>query len=189
MHKLIGVIVYAYDEEEAIDDAAAILGKIVRRGDYDYYILLGDEYTTRRWGNLNLVYRADSEDGKKLINDLMNKTFNEFKEKLNIVRKILETFSDEEIFEEQPNDIKHIALNMAQKKEWNSLLHHLSLIKHYFYCLCDYSCQNAYLIDNYGEPIHSFNRLKRVLEKWRSSNGWTPYEDMNVYIVPADVHY
>ena len=189
MHKLIGVIVYALNEEDAIDNASAILGKIVRRGDYDYYILLGDEYTTRRWGDLKPVYRADSEDGKKLINDLMDKTFNEFKEKLNIVRKILKTFSDEEIFEQQTNIIKCIALNKAQIKEWKTLLHHLSLIKHYFYCLCDYSCLNTYLIDNDGEPIHNFNHLKKVLEKWRRSNGYTPYEDMNVYIVPADVHY
>jgi hypothetical protein len=180
---VIRAIVYAKDEEEALDKAREIFDKLVEDKYFDYYTTFDEDSpmsSKNRWGSLPVVAEANSPEGKKLIDDGMNFAWSEFKECMKKIRSVLDRFDDEEIFEEEVLDkTKKVELKLDGNKD---LELDLSMIRYYFYCCSEYDYHSIWLYDNSGLPITKRSRLKKVLEK--------PNQHGNkIFVVPADVHF
>ena len=184
-------IVYARDEEEALERARRIFHNLVERGYIDYYVLFNEENPVAgkaRWGNLPVVARADSPEGQRLIKEGMDATWREFKENITIIRRILNEFSDEEIFEERPSKLNQI---VSELKNDDDSIRHLSWIRYHLFKCSGYADTHAvWLFDNDGEPIENKGHLEDVLNKWNCVHKEkNPYEDLEIFVVPADVHW
>jgi len=166
MHYLIGVIVYGKKKEEAFNKAKSILENLC--GDYkafDYYSTADDSFS--RWKGPK-VLRVDCKKGKELMTRLMGYTEKNFMEALELVKKALGNYTDEELFEEKDKE----------------------MFRHRCHCIGQYEGYEIHLYDNDGSGIRTKSHLENVLSKWKCLGGEYPkkYVDMNIYIVPADVH-
>jgi len=164
---VIRAIVYAKDKREALCKAKEIFEKLCEcQRPFDYYVTFDmDGYGVSgkdRWGNLPVVAKADSDEGKMLIEEGMKFTRECFMDKLAKVREILNTYSDRQIWENNPD-----------------------LIRYYFYCLGQRGGSEIFLYDNCGSGIINEKHLQDVLNKWNLPE----YKDLDIWVVPADVHF
>jgi len=185
---LIAFIVYAQNEDEAYAHAEKLVNELCSVDIFDYYLSLDDK--DAQW-SLPRVMRADSPEGKRLIDQLMNATWREFKEHITILRNLFEVFSDEEIFEEKPSELASLALSIKNDKR---LEDRLSGASYYLHSCSRYACSHAsYLFNHDGFPIMNRKALNSALSKWRDlfeeQGEENPFADLNVYVVPFDVHY
>lgn len=184
MHTVIYAIVYAEDEDEALEKGKEIFEQLVEETIFDYYTTFDDDTSTvsgkARWGDLPPVISAIHPDGIEMIDGAMEQTWKEFKENISTIRKLLEKYTDEEIFEEATSD-----------GEKGSEETYINMARHYFYEVGRYKGPSVYLYDNDGEGIRDKRHLRNVLNKWSNQyeDKENPYKDLGVYIVPADVHY
>ena len=187
MHMIIRIICYGKDEKEAREQAEIILEDNLVGGDksFDYGTFFDDETAgasgKARWGNLTSVALADSKEGKKLIDEGMKFTKEEFKRNLQKVKEIIDSYSEDELFEGEVTDIKSKILEKLDGKKDIDL----TMFKYYCSCLGEYRGSNIFLYDNDGEGIRSERHLKDVLNKWNRKD----YEGLNIYVVPVDVHH
>jgi len=166
MHYLIGVIVYGKNKEEAFDEAKELLDNLC--GDYkafDYYSTADDSFS--RWKGQKVI-RVNCKKGKELVTSLMKYTEETFFETLEKVKKALDSYTSEELFEEKDKE----------------------MFRYRCSCLGQYEGHEIHLYDTDGAGIRNNKHLKNVLSKWKCLGGKYPkkYADMNIYIVPADVH-
>jgi len=175
MHALIYAIVYAHNEEEALEKAKNIFADLVERNVFDYFATFDmTPFSPRdRWGNIPAVMNALHPDAMKRISDAMDMTWKEFKENITTVRKLLDTYTDEEIFEEEAK--------VEKSKEFNPI----HIARHYFDCVARSEGPGVFLYDNDGAGITSRRVLKYVMNKWNDKE----YEDLDIWLVPADVHF
>lgn len=173
MHMIIRTIVYAKDEQEALAKARNDFDSMSGEGkDFDYFHMFDDEGTPvsgkGRWGNLPAVALATSTKGKKLIEDGFRYTKESFIESLSKVREALITYNNEELFDEVDKD----------------------MFKYRCGCIGQYSGSEIYLYHE-GEGIRSQIQLNNVLSKYEDlyKGKDKPNKDLNVYVVPADVHF
>jgi len=177
MHMLICAIVYACDEEEALEKGETIFGELVERGTFDYFGMFDDDTPPspkERWGNVPAAVNIQHPDAKKLIDNAMDNTWKEFKENITIVRKLLDAYTDEEIFEEA-----------AAVKKLGKKFDPIDIARHYFYCIGQYEGPSIFLYDNDGVGIRTREHLKNVLNKWDDEK----YKGLDIWVVPADVHF
>jgi len=168
MHMTIRVITYAETVEDGHKEAIGILQSLCENQyPFDYY-------------NVGNTIKANSEDGKKLIENGMDRTWRDFEADMKSIREMLSIMSDEDIFKErlQPN---------APKPQ-----HFMpSLARHYFHSAGQYKGSQVWLYDPEGEGIRDRVHLANVLHKW--SNQYkgksNPYKDMKIWVTPSDVHY
>ena len=191
MHMLIAFIVYANNPDEAFRHAKDLAVELVSKEVFDYCLSFHDEYATARWGKIPPVLEADSKEGKQLIQRLMDYTWKEFKANIGIIRKLLREFTDEEIFEEEPSELKRIAAGLQNKKDRFWMLH---MNRAYFYdCARFLGSHSVFLFDNDGEPIATRRHLQCVLNKWadlyKNSERPNPYANKKIYVVPFDAHF
>jgi hypothetical protein len=170
MHMKIGVITYSDTKADADDDAEIILDRLIPQP-FDYFTILG-------------TYRADSKQGKELIETRIEYTWTGFKDTLKKIRLILATMTDEEIFEQR----------MEKSSAGDGSPDFLpSLVRYYFYQIGQYQGSETWLYDNDGEGIRNREHLKNVLDKWeealKESQRPNPYTDLNIWVTIADVHY
>lgn len=188
MHRVIRIICYAKNKKEAREKAEEILNEnLVRNGEpFDYGTFFDEDSSgsgKNRWGNLPVVALADSKEGKKLIDEGMKFTKDEFIKNVKEVREMINFYSDEELFEENVVDVKKKILESLQDKKDKVSLG-ISFFKHYCFCLGEYKGTDIYVYDNDGEGIRTTKHLKSTLNKWNSAN----YKDLKVFVVPVDVH-
>ena len=183
MHQLIKIIVYAKNEEDAVLNTENILDRICGDGKaFDYGSVL-DEDGEKSWG-VEKVSLANSKEGKRLIDEGMKDTKEDFMENIKAIRKLIEKYSDDEIFEEEEDlskrDLRKAILDKLEnkKQEYNAW-------RYYFYKLGQYEGSNIYLYDNDGSGIRNFKHLKDVLNKWGSKD----YQDLEIFVVCCDVHH
>lgn len=188
MHKVIRIIIYESSGEEARNKAEQILNENLIQegyGVFDYGTFFDDDDSTTsgkaRWGNLSSVALADSDEGRKLIDDGMKFTREVFLENMAHIRKAIEEYSDEELFEGKLLDVKKKILNELndEKEEERGL----EYFRHDCGSVKPYNNPNFYLYGDEGEAIDKPSHLKDVLNKWDKKN------DLKVYVVPVDVHY
>ena len=170
MHMLICAIMYACDEEEALEKGETIFGELVERGTFDYF-----GPPQERWGDVPAAVNIRHPDAKKLIDDAMEKTWKLFKENIRVVRKLLDAYTDEEIFEERAKE----------EKIGSGGFDPIRIARYYFYCVGQYKGPSVFLYDNDGEGIVTHEHLKNVLNKWNDEK----YKDLDIWVVPADVHF
>jgi len=190
MHMLIAFIVYANSEDEAFKLAYNLAEELVSKGIFDYCLSFKNNYAISRWGKIPPVLEANSKQGEKLIERLMDRTWNEFKANIQVIRKLLKNFTDEEIFEEEPTELKQIAANLTNEKDkfWTLRLNRVYFLD----CARFIGCHSVFLFDHTGSPIANHRHLELVLSKWAElyeKEGKNPYADKQIFVVPFDAHY
>jgi len=182
MHMVIRAIVHARDEEEAMEKAKRVFEGLVKADRFDYYTTFDDTSSKMsgpaRWGPLPPVARADSKEGKRLIEEGMTYTWEDFKYYIAKVRRLLREFSDRELFEEEPEEVKSIAMGLKSDED---LLSDLRLIDIYLKHAARVRGPTAWLYDGEGYPITNRRCLRIALEPREKGT--------RAYVVPADVHY
>lgn len=174
MHMVIRAIVYAPDEESAMDKAKEIFDRLCGENGqpFDYYSLFegaGSPMSGRgRWGSIVPIARADSKEGKYLIKDGMAATKREFMRALAEIKKGIEKYSDEELFSKRCDMWRYYAHNAGQ-----------------------YDGTSIWLYNDDGSGIRTPQDLENVLNKYESiyKNEPNPHADEHVWIIPADVHH
>ena len=170
MHLLIRTIVYGGSKDEAIENAEQIAENLVEEGVFDYYSATGT------WGNYKLgkAYKADSNKGQKLIDDGMKYTKDEFMRSIELIRKNVEMYTDEQLFK---------------------LRHDEDMFRHRLWCAGQYKGSVICLYDSDGSGIREPSHLKDALSKWACIYEKAPKPKPNplkhdtVYVVPFDVHH
>lgn len=171
---IIRAIVYAKDEGGALEEAERVFETLVENSTFDYYCMFRKTDAghmvsgSDRWGEITPVAKVTSKEGKKLIDEGMEYTKQEFVRGLNYIRDAVKDFTDEELF----NDKKVQVHGMK------------GMFRYFCHCVGQYVGSDIYLYDNDGSGIRSDNDLKNALEQYGH-----PKKDIKVYIVPADVHY
>jgi len=173
-------------------DSDVILDVLVERKDFDYYTTFDDNTSQisgkARWGNMPVVALADSKEGKKLIEEGFVATKDVFMRHIFEIRRMLEVFSDEELFEE-----KDLGQNIPEKTAFmlggslEGMMTLLSMFKLHSSGAGQYRGDAVFLYDNDGEGITNSEHLKNALDKWKVISHHRIY-DGKVYVVPADVH-
>ena len=199
MHQIIRLIVYGKDEKEAREQAEIILNENLAGEDkpFDYGTFFDDETVKAsgkaRWGNLPAIVLANSKEGKKLIDDGMKFTKENFKERLKEVKELIDSYSEDELFEEIVTNLK---TKILDKLDDNKGDFRLRMFKYYCHCLGQYKGSEVFLYSNDGEGIKDSKHLKNVLTKWKSIYGVeekegkkNPYKNLKVWCIPVDVHH
>ena len=170
MHMVIRAIVYAEDGLSALEKAREIFSNMC--GDYrpfDYFVTFDEEghgmSGKDRWGELPIAPRADSPAGKNLIAEGLDIQVALFRESLKKVRR--------QIF-----------------SPWKKLISD-SIWRYRCKTLYDDQGPDIYLYDNDGAPIGDKAHLENALGKWEClyEDKQNPYENLKVFVVPADVHH
>jgi len=174
MYMLIRIIVDAEDEKQAFIKAKNVLNELVDGEKYfDYYSTFDNERTRDSfvdWSHLPPVVLANSPDGKHFIERGWEITVEGFMEALERVKLAVQYLSPEEIMERTyPKDLPP---DIRKKID-------VLCIRVYFEELSDRPGHPKFLYHEH-EPIMSKEDLEFALE---------PKEGLNVYVVPADVHY
>ena len=187
MHMVIRVIVYADEEEEALSEAKSVLDELCGDGKpFDYYTTFDDKDSPMsgpgRWGPMAPASRADSPEGKHLIDEGMSYTKNEFMENISKVREVLGFFSDEELFNKEMGEEASLTLKLKNDED---LTRDFNVFGYYCHCLYRNPGADVWLYDQDGDAIGDPGHLKNVLNKWDDPKR----ADKAIFVVPADVHY
>lgn len=179
MHQIIRTIVYAKTKENALEEAERVFGGLCGEDKvFDYYTLFNDNTSKvsgkARWGELPPVVLAKGKEGKKLINEGFETTKKSFMDNIKSIKKLINNFSDEELFEGKSKE--------KTKEEIN-----LYMFKFYCHCAGMYKGIEIFLYDSDGEGIRDSRHLKNALNKWVSVVG-NKYKDLKIWVIPADVH-
>jgi len=179
MHMIIKILVFAGDEEEAVDEAHTVLENLC--GDdrpFDYFNTFDGGSATERWGELPEAVRVCGDFGTEkcnecnerfhcyttqmnaMIKEAMEDTKQSFIDNLTRIKEYITTHTDDQLFEES-----------------------------WFKFRCNQVGQDAgpcvWLYDQDGEGIRNTEHLNHVLNKWNDDG----LAKKNLYVVPADVHY
>lgn len=208
MHMLIASIVYARKEEEAFIKAKQIFFDLCEQGGpFDYFVTFDQDTAVagkNRWGPLPVVARADSKEGKQLVARLMKGMKNEFMEYMSLIRGALAVMSDRELFHEELSEPTQVLNRLSPERDQIATEPHM--VKYYMHQISQDIGPGVSLYDHHGEGIRTPSRLKNALEKqgplYRSLaearregkldeeyDVDSPYQNMDAFVVPADVHY
>lgn len=186
MHMVIKVLVFADDEEDAINEAGCVLDKLCGDGQtFDYYNTFDEGYATERWGELPTVIKVCGDLGSEkcdkcderfkcytakmntMLEEAMNSTKQAFLENLGKIKNYLTTHTDDQLFEE----------------DWFKFVCHQA---------GQYEGSCVWLYDQDGAGIRDNEHLQHVMSRWACNNNDKPQLDLKhktIYVVPADVHY
>jgi hypothetical protein len=171
---LIRGLVYGEDEEDALHNAKYdVFEPLIRDSVFDYYVTFDEDghgvSGRDRWGELPEAVEAETRHGEELIDEGWKHTISEYEKSLE---------SLEEFFEE------HEMSEIWEDPSVHSEFHHR------FHRVGEYKGPGTYLYDQDGEGIRDKQHLERVLDRWEDLyEDENPYEDQDLYVVPADVHY
>jgi len=198
MHKVIRVMVYAEDPEDAMAKAKEILDQLTENQQpYDYYCTFDDENTIvsgkARWGELPVAAKYDSDEGKKLVDEGWKFTEEAFMNSIEKVRLGLNKFTYEELMDERSRELD---------EDLRPVYDELVVMFRYTCDSIGYSHYDVWLYDQDGEHIRTPHHLKNVLTKWaclkkKDDEDDKPglpqpdpdYDGLDIWVVPADVHY
>jgi len=174
MHMVIRAIVYSEDDKNALAQAKDIFETLVEHEHFDYYVTFdmdGHKVSGKdRWGNLPIVARTDSEEGNELIEKGMKNTKEEFLSNMGKIRTQLKDKTDEQLFEES-------SVLFRAYLSWTGAL----------------AGSSTFLYDHEGMGINDPEHLDNALNKWKThyedKGELSPYKDLDIYVVPADVHF
>ena len=191
MHKIIRILVYAYDHKEALERGRMLLERLCDcQKPYDYYTIFGSEEDdgswvsgTGRFGPQPQAILATSTEGKKIIEQSMQYTLENIQDAWKKVKLAMFKGNPEDFFEHelQPHRIDNAD---EDDIEWYK---DIDMPRHYFNHLGYAYAGNCWVYGNDGEGVLSRRHLNNILNKWNRVTN--EYDDMNIYIISADVHY
>jgi hypothetical protein len=173
MHMTIRAIVYAKTYEEAINSAEGVFnGLSGERGEpFDYYNIYDEDGA-----------RADTKKGRELIAKGMESTRSTLFENLANIRHGLSQLSDEDIW----------TMVSKREDEDDQLCLDAGMLRHFMGKAGQYNGSGVFVYDRNGVGIRDPKHLRRAL-KWTclyEDNGKpNPYTSLDVWVIPADVHY
>ena len=200
MHMVIRAIVYSENEEEALDKAEGVFEGLCGDGKvFDYYTMFMENDNSSvsgkaRFGGLPAVARADSPEGKHLIDEGMQFTRDEFMRGIKEVREALAMLTDEELFTEElgPSAIAAKAFIEANGGVF-SFAFSPGMVKYMMRKCGGDEGPDVYLYNGEAEGITTPKLLERVLNKWEElyekRGEANPNVGLEVFVVPADVHH
>ncbi len=195
-HQIIKIICYSKNKEEARAKAEEILNNNLVGEDksFDYGTFFDEESSVSgksRWGNITPVCLADSKKGKQLIKDGMKATKDSFIEHIKIIRKLIDFYSDEELFDEELKDTKRKIILSLEENE-DKELKDISQFKIRCFWLGQYRGSEIFLYDDDGEGIQNTKHLKDALNKWKciyeDEGKENPNKNNQIWVIPIDVH-
>lgn len=143
---------------------------------FDYYTTFDEDGLgvsgEDRWGDLPTVAKADSEDGQELIQRAMDGMKKNFERNVEKIKKAVNNYEPEELMD---------CLSIEDDD--------VSMFRHYCYKIGQYRGFEVRLYDQVGEGIRNERHLENVLNKWPEVSDEGKYEDEEIYVVPADVHF
>jgi hypothetical protein len=167
---VIRAIVYAENKEDALDKAEHIFQRLAGEDGqpFDYYTMFrdgDDKYGVSgksRWGDLPAVEDANSDAGKKLIEEGMEYTEKEFEYALEQIKGFIDDGKTDD-----------------------------SMFRYYCSVAGQYQGSSIFLYDQDGEGIRDRKHLENVLNKWADTGikSAEEYKNLEVFVVPADVHH
>ena len=198
MHQIIKIICYANSQEEARARAEKILNENLVGEDgqpFDYGTFFDEESSVSgksRWGNLPPVVLANSKEGKKYIDEGMKATKDSFMGNIKKVRKLIDFYSDEELFEGEVKDTKRkIILSLGENEDKE--LKDISQFRIRCFWLGQYGGSEIFLYDNDGSGITDTKHLNNVLNKWKclyeDKGEKNPNKNNQIWVIPCDVHH
>lgn len=164
MHMIIRNIVYANSEKEALSKAEYIFQRLCEgQRPFDYYDMFDNGGTSYWGGKYPAVADIKSKIGRKMVVEGWRATLRDMRHNLRKIKEVTEGKKVTEIM----RDIR---------KDW---------LQHRYYSVGEYRGGSVWLYDGDGEGIKDREHLDNVLNKWNDEY----YKDLNVYVVPADVHF
>tara|TARA_R100000306_G_scaffold11515_1_gene13649 strand:- start:170 stop:658 length:489 start_codon:yes stop_codon:yes gene_type:complete len=162
MHKIIRSIVYADSENKALSSARGVFDRLTEgQRPFDYYDMFNNGGTSH-WGRkYPAVARLDSRTGKRMVVDGWKFTIREMRQHLNRIRKMIDSCKVSELLNDDP------------------------MLQYDFFSIGDYNGASCWLYDDDGQGIKNRDHLNNTLNKWNDDE----LKGLDVYIVPADVHY
>jgi hypothetical protein len=186
---IIRVIVYAHDEQEAMENARQVFEGLCENQDpFDYYTTFDEDKPMsgkNRWGELPVVVKVCTRHGSEEC-DTCKERFKCYTTKIiDLVHEGMEATKQE--FFKHLVDIKH---GFATKSDIE--LFEDGMFKYYMYAAGREKGPSVYLYDQDGDGIADTEHLDNVLNKWQCNyeeGEENPYSDMDMFVIPADVHY
>jgi hypothetical protein len=184
MHMVIRALVYAKTKQEALSKAESIFDNLSGDGkSFDYYTMFDDDTSEvsgkGRYGNIPAALKVPTKAAMAMIQEGMDATKREFRRNIDKVRQALATYTDDEIFEEEKRDCTT-----------NS---DITMARYYMYSVGKYDGSSYWLYNNDGSAIRTTKELRDALAKYASyydqPGNTNPYKDLQVWVVPADVHF
>jgi hypothetical protein len=165
----IRAIVYAKTYEEAIDSAEVVFDGLSGEGQsFDYYSIYQED-----------AARADTKEGRELIAKGMELTQSQLYENLAKVRRGLSQLSDEDIWEGVVN-VHDLCLDAE-------------MLRFFMRKAGQYTGSSIFIYDKDKEGIRDPQHLHRALTKWaclyEDASKPNPSFGLDVWVVPADVHF
>ena len=194
MHMLIGVLVFSKTEEKAIKKARDIVDNLT--GDdkpFDYSTFFTPEEDSpssgaSRYGNRKPAMLVDSLEGRELTEKLLGYTKQELFENLEKVRSGLSVLTPEDVWNGTSKTER--SSNPASKE--NHIEYGPGMFRYYCREVGQYKGSSIFLYDQDGEGIRDQQHYDNVMDKWEllyKDESENPYKDLDLYIVPVDVHF
>jgi len=192
MYMVIGILTYSKSKEEAIEQARRVLDDSLCGDDkpFDYYALFTpDENSSlsgaNRWGKKESAMRVDSGEGKKFTEKLLEYTRQELFENIEKIKNGLSQLNADDLWH---NEDKRVA--DAEGKEVEPIEIESTMLRYFCHEAGEYRGPSIFLYDHDGEGIRDIKHYQNVLSKWDSLYPVdNPYRDMDIWVVPVDVHY
>lgn len=167
MQQNIGIIVYANNDNEALDKAESVLEALIKEH------VFGGGYSDPL-----IPMLADSKEGKKVIKTRMEDTRREFMENITELRTILKQYSNEYLF-------KNLYIKRKTKK--------VVCPRYRAFLMGQYHGPAIFLYTHDAEGIRTPKTLKHALDKWscnyKKNPETNPHKDKKVWVVSAEVTY
>jgi hypothetical protein len=184
MHMLLGIIVEADSQAEALRKAESVVENLDHFDGYNMFDGNDREYAVERWGPLPPAMKLGSPRGKKLLNRLANATKEELFENLRNLRRLLERYDDEDIwygdnFDVLPEDRKVLRMLKHGKKDVD-FNDSVTFLRHCCYYVGQYAGSAVYLYAQTGDGLRTLTELDSFIRQCNPSKTW---------IVPVDAHY
>ena len=191
MHKIIYLIVRGDTKKEAWGKREYIRDYLCSEKNnlsYDYGTFFNEKSQVSgasRWGPLPSIAKLSSKEGKFLLNRGLATIRNEFLTDLKEVKKVIEEYTDEEIYDEKVTDPKSLILESLKDKTFDSS-HRLHMFRYYLGQMSD-EMRNGwiyFLDDNDNDKfIHGFKGHLNFEEEMQIE------DKTKLWIMPMDVHY
>lgn len=174
MHQLIYGLVRAESPNEGLERAKhEIFQSLVDDKVFDYYVTFDEDGQgvagRDRWGDIPAAVAASTDDGRQRIDRAWDATVEAYWQSFKRVDEFLDAYdpsdywTDENVYRQYQFDFNRIG---------------------------ELHGPGTYLYDQDGQGIRHKAHLRRVENAWGDIlDGDDPYEDLSLYVVPADVHY
>lgn len=173
MHQLIYGLVYDSTPEEALEGAKRdVFQPLVPEEVFDYFVTFDEEgrgFAGRdRWGSRPAAVAADTGAGEKLIDHGWEATVQGYMRSFQRVEEFMEEHNPSEFWTDEE-------VHRAYLFDFNRI--------------GEFQGTGTFLYDQDGEGIRYEAHLENVRNYWSEESLGSSFENQELYVVPADVHF